>query len=866
MPDLNKYLVYLLVTPTGPETDTYRFSAGLLLKNNFLKFYQQLDQDTIAYVKNEIVKGLAGSQNLSIRSTSGTVIAALVTRASIGGWPEILPQLMNMAEGGDANAAEAAMSALAKICEDSAKELDKEYGGERPLNYMIPKFLQFTSSTSGKIRSLAVACINQFVVLKSPSLLAHLDAFLNSLFTLANDEFPDTLVNVCSAFVNIMGVRPDILVPHLDGVISFTLHCIKKTDEQVAREGCEFILQLAETDDIDKAAVAPHLARIIPTILSTMIYSEEDRMLLQSLADDDENVEDKPEDIRPNHIKSKDAHTNKKVTGANNNDDSDDDDYDDEVTEDSLSEWNLRKCSAAALDVFATKYPELVIEYSMPHLREGIVAQDWAIREASILAFGAVSQGCLDLVGPHLPELIPFLVSTLKDQEGPVRQIACWTLMRYSSWIAFHSADGSNHEAYLQPVLQGFLACCLDKNKKVQESACSALATLTEEVGEELSPYLEVILTHLALCFQKFRAKNLLNLYDCVQTLLDRVGPAVVDPKLINIILPPLMEKWSHIHDESQDLWPLFECISSVAASFGALFSPYAVDVYKRGLNVLNHGLLMEETCKNELLLDSPEKEFLITSLDMIDGLVQGLQGDMSGIIAQTQPPLTELLLTCFDDSLMDVRQSAFALLGDLAMYTVDVLTPYMDRLIKASIAQMDMEFGPGVCNNAIWSVGEICLQLGPSISPYAEELFTKYMHVLDLDDKEIPPTVSENAAIALGRLGQCVPELMAPHLGMFVDKWCFFIRETLETQEKDSSYLGMCETVSQNPGGLNNEVSLVSFLDAVSSYVDPSTELAEAIGKVLAGYKSLLGAEWDNIVGRMNAESQMAVRQRYGL
>lgn len=864
MPDYNKYLVHLLVNDGEP---TARSSAGLILKNNILRNYQQITPEATAYVKAEVVKGLV-DPTLMIRNISGNVVTALITVTTIGGWPEILPQLMNMAESGDVTAAEGAMSALSKICEDSAKDLDKDYGGERPLNYMIPKFLQFTSSQSAKVRSLAVSCINQFVVMKSPSLIAHLDAFLNALFTLASDDFPDTRCNVCSAFVNIMGVRSDKLMPHLEGVISFTLHCIKDDDEQVAKEGCEFILQLAETDDIDKTTVAAQLERIIPTILSTMVYSETEKMLLQSIEDDDD-VEDKPEDIRPNQVKSKSAHTNKKATNAENDDsddDSDDDDDDDDGAEAALSEWNLRKCSAAALDVFATKYPELVIQYSLPHLREGIVSQDWAIREASILAFGAVSQGCLDLVGPHLPELIPFLVSTLKDSEGPVRQISCWTLTRYSSWIAFHSAQGTNHELYLQPVLEGFLACCLDKNKKVQESACSALATFTEEVGEELAPYLEVILTQLALCFKKYRSKNLFSLYDSVQTLLDRVGPAVVDPKLVNIILPPLMEKWTLIKDDSQDLWPLFECISSVAASFGALFAPYAADVYKRGLGVLNNGLLMDENCQNNILLDTPDKEFLITSLDMIDGLVQGLQRDMSALIAQTQPSLPELLLSCFEDNVMDVRQSAFALLGDLAMHNIDVLTPYIDQIIKVSLQQMDMEFGAGVCNNAIWSVGEICLQLGPSISPYAEQLFTTLAQVLDLEGPEIPATVSENAGIALGRLGQCVPDLLGPHTSQFIDKWIFYIREILETHEKDSAYVGMCKVVAQYPAALNNEVSLVAFLEAVSSYVDPSAELTEGIINVLSGYKGMLGGEWDTIVGNMNPEGQMAIRQRYGL
>lgn len=859
----------MLVTPSNDQNYTHRSSAGVLLKNNVLKRFENLPPDTVSYVKTEIVKGLTDSAPM-IRNISGNVITSLVTRVSIGGWPEILPQLMNMAEGNDKGSAEGAMSTLDKICEDSAKELDQDYNGERPLNYMIPKFLQFTRSDSAKIRSLSVACINQFVVLKSQSLLAHLDAFLNALFTLAGtDENPETRRNICAAFVSIMGVRPDKLAPHLEGVISFTLHCIKDSDESVAKEGCEFILQLAESEDMDNSLISAQMNRIVPTILSTMVYSEMDQMVLQSLNEDDEDIEDKPEDIRPNIVKAKDAHhsSKKEKLGADDSDEDDEFDDDDASAEDSLSEWNLRKCSAAALDVFATKCPDLVLEYSMPHLREGIVSQDWSVREASILAFGAISQGCLDLVGPNLPELIPFLVRTLRDGEPAVRQITCWTLTRYSSWIAYHSAGGANHETYLQPVLEGILACCLDKNKKVQEAACGALATLTEEAGEELASYLEVIFTQLALCFQKFRAKNMSNLYDSVQALLTSVGSAIEDPKLIQILLPPLMDKWNKTSDDDRDVWPLFECMSVVASSFGGLFGPYAGDVYARAVQVISDNLIMDQNCQNDITLEAPDKEFVIVALDMIDGLVQGLKSDMSTIIAQSQTPLAELLLACFEDPIMDVRQSAFALLGDLGLFNnVDQLKPYMDNIMGACLSQMDMAFGPGVCNNAIWSAGELVLRLGPAVQPYAANLSSTLVQLLDSGDTLVS-TVSENAAIALGRLGQCVPEMLAEHISVFTDKWCYYIKDIPETDEKETAYIGMCSIIEANPEGLANESLLLPVIDTLASYAEPSPQLSDEIRKVLSGYKSLV-PEWDAFLTKLPSDSDAwrSIRENYGL
>ncbi len=64
----------------------------------------------------------------------------------------------------------------------------------------------------------------------------------------------------------------------------------------------------------------------------------------------------------------------------------------------------------------------------------------------------------------------------------------------------------------------------LDPNKRVQEAACSAFATLEEEACMELVPYLRDILQTLVTAFQQYQAKNLLILYDAVGTLADSVG------------------------------------------------------------------------------------------------------------------------------------------------------------------------------------------------------------------------------------------------------------------------------------------------------------------------------------------------------
>jgi hypothetical protein len=48
----------------------------------------------------------------------------------------------------------------------------------------------------------------------------------------------------------------------------------------------------------------------------------------------------------------------------------------------------------------------------------------------------------------------------------------------------------------------------LDPNKRVQEAACSAFATLEEEACTELVPYLGFILETLVYAFGKYQVRN----------------------------------------------------------------------------------------------------------------------------------------------------------------------------------------------------------------------------------------------------------------------------------------------------------------------------------------------------------------------
>lgn len=69
------------------------------------------------------------------------------------------------------------------------------------------------------------------------------------------------------------------------------------------------------------------------------------------------------------------------------------------------------------------------------------------------------------------------------------------------------------NEAASEVVLVMFSGCqllkrVLDANKRVQEAACSAFATLEEEACQELVPYLGFILETLVYAFGKYQVSK----------------------------------------------------------------------------------------------------------------------------------------------------------------------------------------------------------------------------------------------------------------------------------------------------------------------------------------------------------------------
>ncbi|CAF0838510.1 unnamed protein product [Adineta ricciae] len=872
-PDFNKYLVYIL-TKLFDEQEATRSLAGLILKNNAKSHYEKFPDEARAYIKQECLSAL-GDRSPLIRATGGILITTIVTKGSLEQWPTLLEHLYSCLDSPDVNLCEGAFGALQKICEDSADQL--ENAPSQPLNVLIPKFIQFFRHSHAKVRSHAIACVNEFITPRATALMSNIDLFLENLFQLANDTDSDVRKHVCRALVMLVEVRIERLLPHMQQIIEYMLLTSQDTDDTVALEACEFWLMIAD-QAICRDILQPYLDKLLPVLCKNMKYSEMDVIILQGDIDEDEHIPDRIEDIRPRFHRTRSRQhaqnisddinlidTNNNSTAAtppnsqaeqqlqdeNENDDDDDDDDGPGANADQATEWNLRKCSAAALDILSNVFRDNILPILLPILQEMLFHSNWQIKESGILVLGAIAEGCSYGLIPHLPDLVDYLIKCLNDKKPLVRSITCWTLSRYSTWIVRNEAQ---HNRFLIPLMSELLKRILDANKKVQEAACSAFATLEEEACVQMVPYLKQILETLVHAFRKYQAKNLLILYDAIGTLADSVGSHLNRPDYIELLMPPLIDRWNILRNDDKDLFPLLECLSSIATALQTGFLPYCEPVFVRCI------VLVQQTLETNGQDGSPDKDFMIVALDLLSGLVEGLGSNIDALVERSN--LLTLLQRCAQDPMPEVRQSSFALLGDLTKACFRHVQKHLSFFLPILTQNLNPQH-VSVCNNAIWAIGEIAIQIGAEIQPFVSIILESL--ILIINRHNTPKTLLENTSITIGRLGLVCPNDVSSQLARFIRPWCIALRNIRDNEEKDSAFRGICNMIVLNPLGVTNE--FIYVCDAIASWEKPPMELYTKFRDILYTFKQEFGDEqWKQLTDRFPLPLKQRLQAHYGI
>ncbi|CCK72492.1 Kap104p KNAG_0K01270 [Huiozyma naganishii CBS 8797] len=840
-PEFINYLCYILIEAStnqalclqcsAEELVSLRATAGLLLKNTMLQRNSGYTAHGMEYVKNNIIRGLQNNGgNKLLGNLTGIVITTLFStlyrqdRSDVTG-VAMLYQLVELSSQGN----EGAIKALSKIMEDNGQFFQLEWqsseGPIKPIQFLTDAFLKFMAQTdqlSTIVRSESIKCLNFAIALQLQYTIIKLDEILTNIFHLAQvDEDDQVRAQLCVSFTTILEVRPDKLVNNLDGIVQFMLHLINTVqEEKVAIEACEFLNGFVTSSHIPKHILQPYVSQIVPVLLAKMVFDEDSILEYESHNEDDAFQDDKDEDIKPvapHIVKKKTVSEGPKGTGGDSSDEEGDDDDDDGDVD---SRWTLRKCSAATLDVMTTILPRDVIEIAFPFLREHLTSDMWYVREATILALGAMAEGIMKYFNEQLPVMIPFLVEQLKDAWAPVRKITCWTLSRFAPWIL------QDHTEFLIPVLEPIVTTLLDKRKDVQEAAISSVAVFVENCDSELIETLlySELLASFDKCFQFYKKRNLIILYDAVGRFAEKVE---LDDVAMQMILPHLINKWSTLQDNDKELWPLLECLSCVVSSLGERFMPMAPNVYDRAHRILCNCVELEAKSQQDPSIVVPEKDFTITSIDLIDGLAQGLGAHCQPLLfPNNDNSLLRVLLECLNDPVPEVRQSVFALLGDIVTYCSPQLMsgtlPHFLKFIGNEIMHNDDPDGAPSVINAVWCLGLISERI--DLSEYLIDLTRVLLDVFTTTLQFVDVGILENIAITIGRIGITHPEVFAS--GAFAHdtvwaKWTSYMSTVESAEEKSSGYMGFIRIVNLSPPQIMTKGTLVSIIEGLSFNVE---------------------------------------------
>uniref|UniRef100_A0A0G4FL38 Importin N-terminal domain-containing protein n=1 Tax=Chromera velia CCMP2878 TaxID=1169474 RepID=A0A0G4FL38_9ALVE len=876
-PDAMKYLshIFLFQTSLAPQI---RQMAGLQLKNLLIRALAPSEgTPDIAYVKGVIPQAIMDPQKV-VRETGGSIITTIVTYGGIENWPEIMNSLFEAVQNQDQSIVEGALSTLQKICEDETDQYKHLEQGpflvhcERTL---IPTLLQMAMAQMPDapvkeklLRKSAVTCLNFFAAgnvnafAPGEPLAQFLNNYWQVLGALALDTDASVRRPVCAGMV--IMVHPDTIeatvLQALDPVVEFFVRCAQDQDYNVRLEALDFWPRA-----LRYPAIAEPCRRILPSILPLLVenaqYSQWDYLSMTDRQTGLDNAAqpDEETDIAPRFHESKGC--------------DDDDEEREEGTTTWGSGWTVRKAAALAMDNFAVRYQSEVLGPLLPRIDERLKSSNWEVQESAVLVLGAIAPGCLEGLAPHLPQVVEVLLKTTWHEQPLLRSISCWTLARFSGWVILPPQS----QTFLPRLLEALLTRVLDSNKGVQEAACSAFATLEEAAGQLLVPFLSDIGQALGKAFDSYQARNQLLLYDAIGTLAQAVGPHIKrNETFTQLILPTLHRRFGTMKEDEYCLVALAECwigiLHALSESAGTpeaaasiqCVQPYIPDLVFRVRTVCTAHLAELEAWRQQRIATRPPGAFLEVGLDLLAAIVELLREQTLELVSSENHNFLPLLVHCCNDPSLQTKQSAFALVGDLAKHSHKVLDGILPQILPILVTHLD-KTSTSVCNNASWAVGEICFKNPEVIRPHVNDIGGQLVRLIKRTNQHI--TLLQNACITLARIGSAWPQELAASLPEFLTPFCFIMKGARFDGEKINAFGGLVKLLKANPHALTAD-AFVPLADTLAS--SPPAHLPDVlrgdIAFILSSCKTQFNSQWDTLFQRLPQDSQSVLKTCYGL
>ena len=740
-----------------PQNSTsIRGIAGLVLKNEIKLRAEHIQPADLHFLTQNLLAGI-GDPDEFIRKTTAAVAVALYERLEGSqGWPSLFNTIvLGLASTADLALVSGAMWLLRLLCEDYTCDWIEEAEGLASA-VLSSLFVHAQSEADWRLRNSALGCVNLLIYSKPQALSANLEVFVGILGKFSGCK--ESTKEICTCLASLVECYSGELQDQMGTIMEFMIVSLASPAYDVAFEACEFWLAAGEME-CHYARITALLPSLIPGLLRCLPYGDDDVEVLQE----------------SEHM-SNYAHSSARAEDR----DEDDEGTDGEGSTDQDMEWNLRRCAASTLDLLADVLDSFVmVPLLLPSIQPLLNSSDWRGLEAGILVLGAVAEGCLEAMKPHLPALIPWLASVLEQGSNCnlVKSITCWTLGRYYSWII-------ENPAILTLVTEALaVQVASSMHPKVQSSATTALVAILGEIPNcTLTPHIQKALLQ---GLDHFTVHNRILLYNALSTLAERTTSALED-----LFIPALLSRWPQTADDLE-LIPIIECLGYLAPKCGNSVL-YAKTFYDRALQIIR--------------IPDADPDLIYTAFDFLDALLR------AGFFQFFDGAFTEALMDGLGSRYPSVRQSAFGALGDVALcknapFAQSIIQANRNQIDRSLMLNLDPQLGPpvshAVSNNASWALGVI--YISPALTPPITEHTPLFVGVLiallerSISGKgaRISRALLENAAIALARIGAVEPQVVAARVDALVKvDWMRWIVGVVETPEMEHSLWGVLQVV----------------------------------------------------------------------
>ncbi|XP_055389112.1 transportin-1-like [Condylostylus longicornis] len=760
------------------EAEEVRQRAGLLLKGRVGELVgkvsaqrvgldgttnQKITSDELAvmdYVKTNAIRALVDESRL-IRETAGIVLASIVGSQGVQQFPQVLSSLFQLLNHSNVEIVSGAFSALNKIIED---ELDRDeiytdrannIFAEFCIKTLIPALLEFTRPESSfQQKRDALTALNLFgrnnLFSENEIFSQFFPSYWECLGVLALDQSSGIRLAVLQGMKQVTTLSPELVIRSLASIIPFLLECLCFNQPYEIRfEALELLFNVLGHQS-SFALIESALPRLLPLLVDNAKYSQWDYMHMDrsQFEDDNAGIADEEHDLEPRFHKSRND-------DADTEDGEDDEGAGNEMMSTWGETWTSRKWSARILDSLSCIYGGMMLPFLLPQIEARLQQQDWEVKESAVLVLGAVSRGCLAGLEEYLPKILEMLVG-----------------------LCDHAK-----------ILRHFL----DANKKVQQAACSAFATLEEEAGPQLVEYLPNIAETFNAALRTYQTKNLMVLFDAIGTLAESMGSKIDAPVFHEKVTDPLIQFWLNASMEKNNpvIITAFECLSCVVMAIPAGLTRYGAAIVQRCLEVARDVLLrLDAYTKNTT--ERPDRSLIECSFDLLSAVMDAIKSKIEPLIASTD--LLELLekTSALPASIVSstVKQSAFALIGDLSEHCPNFMRPRVPLLVPHLL--LHVADGPhNVCNNASWAIGQIALHIATNheLDPFASDITAQLIRVLQAPYS--PVNIVRNAGITIGRLACASPIHVSQAIVPVFGQWCRVLEGSPNDGEKICAFKG---------------------------------------------------------------------------